>query len=403
MVFIFSMLYLLSCNNKVKKENIIEQKKDIRITSEIEESDPIKTDEMREYIIPEELKIDSQLIIDNCIEVLKWYWSSDDEGYNPMIREVDLLIGVSMQHALLKEKKFQFVDDSTFSKRINSIFGFNINDKNNKYLWHTNDFVIHANLTTAYNCTDLGYKQTFFDTRMHNLYFFKKYNLFTGDAMTAIDYSPESDDNKIRFEISDRDYHENNYVLNDSKSSLTWLINNDYYFLEDLVKNFGYDKEPKINKAVLNKIFKEYQVKKQDRNVSKNLFFRKDCNGNLQIREGLMQFIVSESTTKSPGTLKILEDYGYDLGYNDPDSQELFKDLTPNEKDKLAAYIFYYVHKAYKKNDIGSGLREWNPASVLYNISVSNPELIERFKDNHYYNLPDFDEMIYEVELQIAD
>ena len=48
--------------------------------------------------------------------------------------------------------------------------------------------------------------------------------------------------------------HLNKYIFNDSKTSLTWLINNHKEFLRMLVKYYGYNKEPRINQLVLEDI-----------------------------------------------------------------------------------------------------------------------------------------------------
>jgi hypothetical protein len=202
--------------------------------------------------------------------------------------------------------------------------------------------------------------------------------------------------------------HRNKYLFNDSKSSLTWLIINDLEFLENLVRIFGYDKETQINKAVLSKIHSDY-TKNQlehffyDENRLIDLFAKKDCNGKLQIREGLLKYIADNTPFNNNELYTMMGEYG-EILIRDYDNSEAFrKSFTLKEQLKIVAYVGYYMELTRIKNNIKGFEENWERNTLLHNELGGNKELLEEIRRNNYYDLPDFENIIQDVLIQITE
>lgn len=197
-------------------------------------------------------------------------------------------------------------------------------------------------------------------------------------------------------------YHYNKYIFNNSKTSLTWLINNDIEFLEQLVRVFGYGKESRINKAVLEKVSQKYfSTQPYSEDELRNLFAYKCSDGKVYIHSDLMHYIVNNIDKKYKTPLEMLYRFASEMVSKDNNS--INEGFTQKERYKIAAYAGYYEAIARKRHDIDNPNdpeytpEGWFPGSFLGNEFVSNPDLLEYIKKNNYFNLPDFDDMIASI------
>ncbi|GHT43626.1 hypothetical protein AGMMS49965_17760 [Bacteroidia bacterium] len=194
----------------------------------------------------------------------------------------------------------------------------------------------------------------------------------------------------------------NKYLFNDDKSSLTWLLFYDLEFLEQLVRVFGFDKEPQINKAVLRKIGKEYRqalsvagMKAYDFHspMLKHLFVGKDCEGKLHIREELFKMVAesyvsdetefydTSDTSDKNLFYTLMEDYHYRFVSNKDDRFSLEATFSLEERSHVLAAILNTMHAC---SQVTYGLHNYVPEQIIQ----TEPEMMECIAANDYFGYP---------------
>lgn len=197
--------------------------------------------------------------------------------------------------------------------------------------------------------------------------------------------------------------HRNKYLFNDSKASLTWLLFNDKIFLQKLLIIFGYDKEMKINKMVLDSLYKEKTLSNTIYGEAiSNLFFVKDCQNKLEIRKGLLKYVEENTSSTDNRFIYALGSFMNTL--YDGDEYEIFdedpsKKFTAVEKAEIVANIANIENPAREKYKSPESSDVWTiPGSSLYNLSVSHPEVIKIIEQHHYFGLPKMKEIIAKLQ-----
>lgn len=192
----------------------------------------------------------------------------------------------------------------------------------------------------------------------------------------------------------------NKFLFNDSKADLEWLLANDKVFLKMLVFTYGYDTNEKINKLVLNDFYTKYDkaTPKQTQKIGE-LFFAKDCDGNLEVRTDLLDFAKRNTTASDNRFAYALANYALVLFDGDVDNvfnegQDPSKKFTKADKAKIIAYIVSIESPATEKFKKENATVWNNEATVIYNIASSQPEIIEIIKKNKYYNIPNLKQII---------
>lgn len=315
---------------------------------------------------------------------------SDDDaevGANPYeLKQRDLELAGKVIKEGLKNSGYKEISDEEFTKRTNEIFGLaGING---------HKMVENKGFTTIYGEKEKkGVKSNDFDA-----WFYTK-NIFLindGHFMTIMEtlkgLIKVNDDNTYKITVSPAVVHRNKYLFNDDKASFTWLANNDQIFLEQLISEYGYDKDQKINKIVLDSVYKanakENPVKGQ---AIASLFFAKDANNKLIIRDGLLKYVEEVTSAKDNRFIYALG-FFTDVLY-DGDRAGLFdenpsKKFTALEKAKIVAYIANIENPAIDKYKTFDSAIWNNASSTLYVISVSHPEVIKLIEENNYFGLP---------------
>lgn len=186
----------------------------------------------------------------------------------------------------------------------------------------------------------------------------------------------------------------NKFLFNDSKADLEWLLSSDKDFLKMLVFAYGYDTNEKINKFVLTDFYNKYDksTPNQTQKIGE-LFFAKDCDGNLKVRKGLLDFVQNNTTGSDNRFIYALANYASVLFDGDIDEvfnegQDPSKKFTKADKAKIIAYIASVESPAIEKYKTGNATVWNNEASVIYNIAASQLEIISLIKKNNYYNIP---------------
>ncbi len=147
----------------------------------------------------------------------------------------------------------------------------------------------------------------------------------------------------IRKRIAKINVARNMYLFNDSRSQFKWLILNDQYFMESLVKTFGYTDDPELLQWVIEKT-------KFDKNNPQDygkLFWMKQCDGTLKIHANTFKVlqklytpeIENDMSNDTRFTLNYIKDY---IEYFAPLESN---DLTKTEKIKIIANIVYFAEQ----------------------------------------------------------
>lgn len=180
----------------------------------------------------------------------------------------------------------------------------------------------------------------------------------------------------------------NKYLLNDSKADLAILMNTDTIFLEDLVKKYGYTSDQRINDVVMREYANaRYQ---SDILVVNNILFRKNSNGKLVIRKGLLEWIGAHATAEDHRLLDAIDHYALRL-YSDTQTPEYEHHpktyFTLNERREILAYISDVYIPVYKKLK-AAGVGDLPAEPVLESVrNIDDPEIVNYYKSVQYFNL----------------
>ena len=374
--FCIMLLTLSSCKNKTKQNSSILKEE--------------KQKQAMPLTILEEIK--------QHLEYQKRSSNEDDEIENPYEKNArDLELASMVIFEGLKNNGFSPVNDEVFNERIKEIFGIE-NFKNPHYKIHVADSYI-----TLFGQQKEDYKFLirnefggFTDTE--NYYLLRKERLLMEPH--SLRYIIKiNKDNSYKINIEPYLIHRNKYLFNNDKASLAWLLNNDKPFLSMLLEKYGYDKELKINKMVLDSVYKENPRYPE---FIGQLFFAKDSYNKLQIREGLLKF-VEENTNATDNRFIYALGYFMSSLYSE-DRSHIFdedpsKKFTPLEKAEIVANIANIENPAIEKYKRLESSDVWNlPGSSLYNISVSHPEVIKIIEQHNYFGLPKMKEIIAKLQ-----
>lgn len=298
----------------------------------------------------------------------------------------------------LEKKEYIKPTEEEFASKINNIFGRIINYTSDK------DFLL-------INFSDKCSKELMFlrneDSGLYNTYIFKR-GLFISDLYSVpevFDYSkyPQF----VKFEDSviqnrkDKDLkiyywkdvvnseqrkgniekltHRNKYLFNDNKDSFEWLIKNDAFFMESLVKKFGYTGDKELLEWVIKKT--HYDKNRQEDYGS--LFWVKNCDGSIKLHSNTFKVLQKLYNVKT--AYQILEDIKGYINYLGDEEQSKEEDLTEEQRIKILANIAYFGEQ-YKYTDN-------SPYQMMgrfrYFLRDSQVDILIK---NKYFNLPKFKE-----------
>ena len=172
----------------------------------------------------------------------------------------------------------------------------------------------------------------------------------------------------------------NRYLFNARKEHFNWLITNDQYFMESLVKTFGYTSDPELLKWVVEKT----KFDSRDPSEYGKLFWLKDCDEKIKLHANtfklLQKLYLPNDTTENRFTLTNIKEYLEYLG-----NEENTKALESADRVKIMANLAYFSEQ-YKYNPAyldGSRIM----GRLRFFLDEDDIKILER---NNYFNLPSF-------------
>ncbi|SDD83404.1 hypothetical protein [Pedobacter soli] len=385
LIYCIILLVINACQNKPDKV----EKNNIKQTAM-----GLTKDEINE--IKQHIEYQKRLVSDGDEE-------DPEAPYELTAKDLNLASKVLLEG--LKNNGFKPVTDEIFYQRINEIFGIE-NLKSKHYRIHsTTDYITLFGLQYK-SYEDLLKGEMDFFSYNENYFLMRKEHLIT-DFQTLDDLIKINDDGTYKTTVDLHNVHRNKYIFNNDKASLAWLLNNEKHFLFTLLNDFGYDKDSKINKMVLDSLYKENtRVNPVIGQYIANLFFVKDCNNKLEIRKGLLKYVEENTSATDNRFIYALGYFIFTLydGDSKDDSYKIFdedpsKKFTAVEKAEIVANIANIENPAIEKYKSLESADVWNNAgSSLYNISVSHPEVIKIIEQHNYFGLPKMKAIIAKLQ-----
>ena len=318
--------------------------------------------------------------------------------YYPYDKE-DLEISIELLDSILKKDGYNLIDN--FDSKVKAVFG-NIKLFDNIYFLKTDNKCYNSN-EILYNDSE-GFK--------FNLYFSIDKKLMIGQYAIPelIDYRtkyPEISKIEDTISVTKKDKEgeniyvtrwrdisdlkeqrkknietlvaRNKYLFNDDKVSFDWLIKNDTFFMEQLVKRFGYTQDFELLEWVIKKTH-------YDKNYPEDygsLFWVKNCDGSIKLHSNTFKILQKLYNVKT--AYQILEDIKGYINYLGDEEQSKKEELTEEQRIKILANIAYFGEQ-YKYTDD-------SPYQMMgrlrYFLSDSQVDILIK---NKYFNLPKFKE-----------
>lgn len=173
-------------------------------------------------------------------------------------------------------------------------------------------------------------------------------------------------------------YHINNYVLYESRESLTWLVTNCMPVLQAMFVDFHMEHEPIIDSLVL------VRTRSGEARIE-SLFAERNADGSIYIREGLLEYISQNERLKTPRFRSIIQQYvagcfGHDVYYDRMERfpQVLLDNFTLEERRMIVAKIMDVVFPIYPGCEIDK---------IVKTIVENDPGFIDNAVDKNYYGL----------------
>lgn len=318
--------------------------------------------------------------------------------YYPYDKE-DLEISIELLDSILKKDGYNLIDN--FDSKVKAVFG-NIKLFDNIYFLKTDNKCYNSN-EILYNDSE-GFK--------FNLYFSIDKKLMIGQYAIPelIDYRtkyPEICKIEDTISVTKKDKEgeniyvtrwrdisdlkeqrkknietlvaRNKYLFNDEKDSFDWLIKNDAFFMEQLVKRFGYTQDFEL----LEWVIKKTHYDKNSPEDYGSLFWVKNCDGSIKLHSNTFKILQKLYNVKT--AYQILEDIKGYINYLGDEEQHKKEDLTEEQRIKILANIVYFGEQ-YKYTDD-------SPYQMMgrlrYFLSDSQVDILIK---NKYFNLPKFKE-----------
>lgn len=318
-------------------------------------------------------KIKKHIVLQSMID------TEEQEFENPYeFTTEDLDLQMQILYEGLKESGFEDIDENLFQNKLINIFKYiNGNKKCNLTYGNigTRYYVYYQSLLDEKKET-LESSKFYFE--LQNLFFDRKYKIF-GETIPLKKLLKINSDNSLSITIPPFLLHRNKYLFNDNKDSFEWLIKNDAFFMESLVKKFGYTGDKELLEWVIKKT--HYDKNRQEDYGS--LFWVKNCDGSIKLHSNTFKVLQKLYNVKT--AYQILEDIKGYINYLGDEEQSKEEDLTEEQRIKILANIAYFGEQ-YKYTDN-------SPYQMMgrfrYFLRDSQVDILIK---NKYFNLPKFKE-----------
>ena len=311
--------------------------------------------------------------------------SEDDTDINNLyhLTEFDMELGGKFVYQGLVQNGYKIPKKEDFDQRIKEIF----DSGNCLYSAKRNhdDFVTYFVYDKNFikNLDEIEYDYTF-----DHIYVYPKLEIITplpllGDILTI-------NKDKINIHLSEQIIHRNKYLFNDDRASFVWLRSNDTWFLESLVKTFGYVEDKALLDFVLKRNYKDLAELEK-------IMINCPCGGknrlntevfaavkgwkkkelsyfSFRIQELMYTLMKREEQGKSeidfPELTKILSETAYHMSKTDEDSYYNFfpiLNLTEKYREEIEKKNFYNnpdLKKVWEETKTGGRWRAMEEASL---------------------------------------
>ena len=311
--------------------------------------------------------------------------SEDDTDVNNIyhLTEFDMELGGRFVYQGLVQNGYKIPKKEDFDQRIKEIF----DSGNCLYSAKRNhdDFVTYFVYDKNFikNLDEIEYDYTF-----DHIYVYPKLEIITplpllGDILTI-------NKDKINIHLSEQIIHRNKYLFNDDRASFVWLRSNDTWFLESLVKTFGYVEDKELLDFVLKRNYKDLAELEK-------IMINCPCGGknrlntevfaavkgwkkkelsyfSFRIQELMYTLMKREEQGKSeidfPELTKILSETAYHMSKTDEDSYYNFfpiLNLTEKYREEIEKKNFYNnpdLKKVWEETKTGGRWRAMEEASL---------------------------------------
>ncbi|WP_233266219.1 hypothetical protein [Myroides fluvii] len=306
------------------------------------------------------------------------YSDEDDGAYNLAQVDLDLISDLMLYE--YKKNGYKQLSESEFLKRLKNIFPIDCNclsygKISDRYI------VYHGELMDRQKSTleeEAGMYVSPAITK--NLFFDLKNRIVLPslplDSFIIIheddSYSYNPDENNAQNRKVD--YHRNNYFLNSSKASLRWLMAYDEFFVRDLVKVVGYEKDKELLEWVIEESSLHSEFGGMDLNKYLKLFYSYTCNEeDIKFHFEVMNMMASSNEEHNYSNLKLL------LQLLDGPNDNSGKGIHFYEKAKVAACVLEMVRRLGEKEDAILVVGDF------YETSLVKEQYDKEFRTNNFY------------------
>jgi hypothetical protein len=351
---------------------------------------------------------------------------SETDYPNYTFTETDLNLSSQILKEYLIKNGYKIPDNETFNEMVNKIFQRSLDynsEKNNIYINFANpcDREIIFLKNNSEEIQDYSFylnKQGNFITELFSIPEILDYEKSFPEIIEFENKIPTSKNdvtiykwNSLKNLKEKREINlkkilaRNKFLFNKSEADLVWLLFNDKRFLIDLVAKFGFDKEMQINKMALETLYKEYQsqIPNQIQKIG-SLFFLKNCDGKLSVRDGLLEYVKETTNEKDNRLIYALSNYATIL-YNgdkdhvfDDDPSKIFNEL---QKANIVAIIASIENPAIDKFKYRNPELWNNAGSSLYNLLIQYPEIKDIIVKNNYFGIKNMKQVLEDTVIEI--
>ena len=289
--------------------------------------------------------------------------SEDDTDINNIyqLTEFDMELGGRFVYQGLVQNGYKIPKKEDFDQRIKEIF----DSGNCLYSAKRNhdDFVTYFVYDKNFikNLDEIEYDYTF-----DHIYVYPKLEIITplpllGDILTI-------NKDKINIHLSEQIIHRNKYLFNDDRASFVWLRSNDTWFLESLVKTFGYVED----KVLLDFVLKENY---KDLAELEKILISRSCGGKNRLNTEV--FTVVKGWKK-----KELSDFSFRI-------QELMYTLIKKEEQGKSEINFPELTKILSETAYHMSKTDENSYYNFFPILNLTEKYREEIEKKNFYNNPD--------------
>lgn len=343
-ILLFSLTILISCNDKNNKTQLRNPNLQNDTTMSVNE-------------------IKKQIKLQERVE------TEEKEFENPYnLNLIDLELASRIILKDLKSKGYNKISEENFNKKIKLIFKINLSQK-------CDDFHINKDFITLFGFKMDGKMDTLIENQ-YDLFSYTQNNFisvkdyFILNMFLLKDIISIRKDDTFQLNVPQNVIERNKFLFNDNKSSLAWLKLNDQYFLESLVKTFGYVGDPDLLKWVLDKNLNNDEFDK--------ILFTKTCDNKYVFHKEIFEIMNQADNSNKEKYIAFLKEHFPQVDKNN------FSDET-----KIQALYCYYSTK------LSGSVKAYDMYAFFPRLNDEESE--QEFKKNNYYDLTDFEEIYDET------